>query len=59
MEWISVKDRLPDGNVRVIVFRPCMEDTDVGPISVQWGWTCNKKHKDVTHWMPTPEPPET
>ena len=58
MEWIRVEDRLPEDNQRVLVYRPEMETADTGPISVQFGWTCARKHCDVSHWMPLPEPPE-
>ncbi|WP_414601731.1 DUF551 domain-containing protein [Merdimmobilis hominis] len=27
-------------------------------MSVQWGWTCQRKKPDVSHWMPLPSPPE-
>ena len=57
MEWIRVEDRLPEDNQRVLVYRPEMETADTGPISVQFGWTCARKHCDVSHWMPLPEPP--
>lgn len=55
--WISVEDGLPDVNMRVLVFRPEMLNADVGPIAVQWGWMV--KQKDVSHWMPLPEPPQS
>ena len=57
-EWISVKDRLPERNQRVFVYRPEMDGADTGPMSVQWGWSCACKRTDITHWMPLPEPPE-
>lgn len=57
-EWISVKDRLPEDAVRVGVCvkseRSSMTmDTDrmLHGIWVRWG-------RDVTHWMPLPEPPK-
>jgi hypothetical protein len=55
MEWISVKDRLPCKSDNVLL----------------WGkdqWEINRyynrdeferEYKDVTHWTPLPEPPET
>lgn len=57
-QWISVQERLPEPNERVLVYRPDMKKADTGPISVQWGWTCQRKKPDVSHWMPLPEPPE-
>ena len=58
--WISVKDRLPDKCVEVLVY-----DTDCG---VMMGWYFKdlghfvtefmKKLDTVTHWQPFPEPPK-
>lgn len=58
-KWISVDDRLPDNDNRVIVYMPenrmshIKIDTDrlVKGRWVRWN-TC------VTHWMPLPEPPK-
>ena len=58
-EWISVKDRLPEENVRVLVW---LDETlydythiDTDRLKrnawVRWG-------KAVTYWMPLPEPPK-
>ena len=33
---ISISDELPRDNERVLVYRPCMVDSDIGPYSVQW-----------------------
>ena len=54
--WISVKDRLPEENVRVLVLlkdHPTRIDTDriVDSRWVRW-------NSNITHWMPLPEPPE-
>lgn len=53
-QWISVKDRLPDDGVEVIVVKdgksyPAWHET--GP----FGWSVGGK---VTHWMPLPEAPK-
>lgn len=55
MEWISVKDRLPDNNERVLVHvvgKPFNIDADrfVNSRWVRWNGC-------VAHWMPLPEPP--
>ena len=57
-QWISVKDRLPEGDVRVLVIlNSKRSDTEMDTDRmhagewVRWG-------NDVTHWMPLPEPPE-
>lgn len=57
-QWISVKDRLPDNEERVLVAVDSDKsdtkiDTDrmVCRQWVRWGMS-------VTHWMPLPEPPK-
>ena len=56
-EWICVKDRLPNDDVRVLVYLGLGNyytkiDTDrrVKGKWVRWG-------ENVTYWMPLPEPP--
>lgn len=58
MEWISVKDRLPETGKNVLVV--VKGEVHEGVLGMVF-WTvpnaesyCNK---DVTHWMPLPEPP--
>ena len=73
MEWISVKDRLPIGSVRVLI---CLEFGDINGKPGQFVDTGHyhyrhkiwleddeslmEYHNDVTvtHWMPLPEPPK-
>ena len=57
-EWISVEDRFPDEDVRVLVYLNSDRsytkiDTDrrLEGKWVRWG-------SDVTHWMYLPEPPK-
>ena len=57
-EWISVKDRLPEEEARVLVYLDSNRsytktDTDrlINSKWVRWG-------RDVTHWMPLPDPPK-
>lgn len=57
MEWISVKERSPEPNERILAYCPNMTEADIGPVSVQWGWTCKRKRSDISHWMPLPESP--
>lgn len=58
-QWISVKDRLPENNERVLAF--C---TDKCVHDVLWSWSCwygktfVLKYKEVTHWMPIPKLPK-
>lgn len=75
MNWISVKDRLPQEKQDVLVFERWMDIPFVGYL-VKDKWHVNKEfyevggtyadgyiigvvsQKDVTHWMPLPEPPK-
>lgn len=62
-DWISVEDRLPENNERVLAFCAdnCVQD-------VVWSWSDNcwygrtfaltYKEGLVTHWMPLPELPK-
>ena len=62
MEWVSVKERLPDIGAPVIVCR----EQDKGRFVVEQGYrrlngfwkVFGANTKRVTHWMPMPEPPE-
>jgi hypothetical protein len=68
MEWISVKDRLPDSIVDVLIFDPYQNDMIVGwfnAISNKWvsGLSAPEDYFEIdvepTHWMPLPpEPPK-
>lgn len=61
MEWISVKDILPEKFTAVIVYRtrkgksPIVEQ---GTMELNGWWKVfGTRTKSVTHWMPMPEPP--
>lgn len=57
-KWISVKDRLPEYEAKVL----CCAKYDGKPVIFQNQylggdiWLSDTSH--VTHWMPLPEPPE-
>ncbi len=64
IEWISVKDRLPEDTKSVLAWVPnnqCNYMVTLRP-NGDWSswqgdyqyWWCN----EITHWMPLPEPPE-
>lgn len=67
MEWISVEDRLPEEDLEILMFADVGEAivgklTDQGWISgnqfVSWDYIWNHDIKEITHWMPLPEPPQ-
>ena len=61
-EWISVKDRLPEGNKNVLV---CCYKNAVG-YRIDITFYCDQSEygsgwylpANITHWMPLPEPPK-
>ena len=57
-EWVCITDDLPNDNDRVLCFSPSLEQSDIGGVSVQWGWCCSKRNTDITHWMKKPESPK-
>ena len=66
MEWISIKDRLPERGVEVLVtdgihyMVTWCENTNDGVKWVDNYYTyVNVRFKEVTHWMSLPEPPES
>lgn len=62
MKWISVKDRLPDSFKPVIVCR----EKEKGEFIVEqghrdvngWWKVYGTRTKNVSYWMPMPEPPK-
>ena len=64
MDWISVKDRLPEKNKSVIGWYKDNPFSKFCPEVVSWngkGWVFvygRRYVTAVTHWMPLPEPPK-
>lgn len=69
-QWISVNDKLPEENTRVLVYRPnqfyeihvvSRTKFDWEKWDTDWSAKDTKKVKEhlITHWMPLPEPPRT
>lgn len=64
MEWFSVKDKLPEKDIPIIIVSD--EKAMHGIYSSDWRqcnfYTTNFEQyifvDDVTHWMPLPEPPK-
>lgn len=59
-EWVSVEDRLPPPNVRVLAYRPGEGDNSPYKYTNMWGWAVKEsiRHKGITHWMYYPAPPD-
>ena len=62
-EWISVKDRLPETGERVLTFDKWGHIRDRELFMFKSGFICFRPDglvpvKDITHWMPLPEPPK-
>jgi hypothetical protein len=64
MEWVNVKDRLPEDSQNIIFYLSSANDVMSGYydallkeftiLNGEWGWST----ADISHWMPLPEPPE-
>lgn len=66
MEWINVKDKMPENRVTVLF---CTEDVNTPAMiplqgfydsvnKIWMGYLWSQQRTDVTHWMPLPEPPK-
>lgn len=66
MDWISVKDRLPENDDYVLIFNPkdgihigSFDSEDVSNYDSGWN-NCYEwaPYMDPTHWMPLPSAPK-
>ncbi len=57
MEWISVKEKLPEGKGKVLLWRKTTPSQESMSISV-FPASSVKHCDDTTYWMPLPEPPK-
>jgi hypothetical protein len=62
MEWISVKDKLPDVGVYVLIHKLCGAEKNFsficfGYLNPNKTWSKDNDLYETTHWMPIPEPP--
>ena len=61
-EWISVKDKKPPLDTPILGVFPCLfggsQVFEVERINKTWTQNpAGSKRRDMTHWMPLPEPP--
>jgi len=56
-EWISVKDRLPEEDILVLVFIPYWRKISTDRLGKDGCWR-GAFGEAITHWMPLPEPPQ-
>lgn len=61
MEWISIKDRLPEDNGRLQMFLVCRNQRSItgGDVLIETEYFSKKFNgrDNITHWMPLPEKP--
>lgn len=61
MEWISIKDKLPESGKPVLVWNGGLDlEYHIGVYVPGAGWSTNRDSYDldyVTHWMPLPAAP--
>jgi len=61
MEWISVKEKLPEDNERVLIFENRYNNQYTALYYKERNWFIVKDYmpaEDVSHWMPLPKPPK-
>ena len=63
MEWISVDEKLPEKEIKLILYSENKYGTVQGyntftPDGIRWYDMFGNSAGRVTHWMPWPEPPE-
>ena len=56
-EWISVEERLPEENIRVLAAGLGVVTIDALYRGVWWCTETGDASYGITHWMPLPEPP--
>lgn len=65
MEWVSVKDKLPEKQGRYLIYGRFTCDCPNQVMEAYYLFKPRKfmidgiYSKNVTHWMPLPEPPKT
>lgn len=61
-KWISVKDRLPEENINVLIYRRNMMNVYTylghGEWEDDYGYWTRTEDDGITHWMPLPDEPK-
>lgn len=59
-EWVSVEERRPQAGHDVISLLPCGDCAVVWWTGSVWRvrWDATQIHREPTHWMPLPAPPD-
>lgn len=57
-EWISVEERLPDEQVKVICYFSEKSKVETSWHVISLGFMFEGIFGKVSHWMPLPEPPK-
>lgn len=67
MKWINTKHQLPESSSKVLVYTTDHSSCHIGiylPKHKQWQMyyydgLSNINDREITHWMPLPEPPKS
>ena len=57
-EWIPVEERLPDENTSILVCRGPNRNRKIAFFRDRFFRSATIIDRNVTHWMPLPNPPE-
>lgn len=63
-EWISVKERLPEGHMQVLMWSARWKIAEAGSYWNKHFWVYSEIGdgyiaENITHWMPLPAPPDS
>lgn len=58
LEWVSVEQQMPEEGRPVLVWCRSRMSTRHATVSTFYDGKWSRRVRDVTHWMPLPEPPK-